>query len=103
MIEDGSIWVCWYDSGGSDLETGFAIKRYVGEFKATVTNTKITFNVIQPNYSATYKRFIIKTLDLDKVRSDEYLVVGNEVVIKERYSMVQHKCGLYHHFYRKEG
>ena len=102
MIEDGSIWVCWYDSGGCDSESGLYIKRYAGEFKATATNSKITFNVIQPNYSATYERFVIKMNDLDKVRSDEYVVVGNEVVIKERYSIVPHKCGFYYHFYRKE-
>ena len=102
MIEDGSIWVCLYDSGGCNSETGFSIKSYAGEFKEKVTKSKVTFNVIEPNYSATYKRFIIKTIDLDKVRSDEYVVVGNEVVIKERYSIVPHKCGFCYHFYRKE-
>ena len=101
MIENNSIWVCYYDSGGYNSDTFSHGKIFVGYFKATVTKLNVTFSVIQPNYSATYKRFIVKKEDLHKVRSDEYLMNGDDVVVKERYSIVPHKCGAAHHFYRK--
>lgn len=100
MIENESIWVCMSDSGCYDADNFRYTQNYVGHFKATVTKSNVEFNVIQPNYSATYKRFIVKIKYLNKIRSDEYVMVGNEVVVKERDSIIPHKCGFAHHFYR---